>query len=292
MTTTSVTKGAVVVGVDAAAHTDAAIAWATRYAAEHRLPLTLVHGAGTFARLTSFDPTVTRQQMRIEGRRVTDDALAKAQKLMRSSGVEVEVRVQVLLAEGRDALLEAAADAALLVVGSRGRGTIASVLLGSVSVGVSAHAACPVVVARPGHDDGHVVVGVDGTESSVRALGFAFDTASWQGRKLDVVNTWGGGTPYPGGMVGEQRRVVTEDHRLLVAEALAGLAEKYPDVVVAEYVVENDAVDALVRASQEASLVVVGSRNRGDAAGLLLGSVSREVVEKAHGSVAVVRPGE
>ncbi|MGZ4493122.1 MAG: universal stress protein [Nocardioides sp.] len=294
--TRSVISGSVVVGVDGSPHSDAAIEWAARYAVEHRRPLTIVHAAGSIARVnTLVDPAVSRQSLRMAGRRITDAALAMIQEI----DPDLEVAVHMALAEPREVLIDAAEHAALLVLGSRGRGTIATFVLGSVSVGVSAHAVCPVVVVRQGRApldrpaegsaDGHVVVGVDGTESSAAALEFAFDTASWQHRRLDVVHTWGGDGPYPALLTYEQRRELMAEHELRVAESLAGFAEKYPDVVVGEYVVENDPAKALIAASERAALVVTGSRGRSDTASVVLGSVSRSVVEHSKCSVAVVR---
>lgn len=285
MTTASI-NGAVVVGVDGSPHSEVAIEWAARYAVEHNRPLTILHAAGSVARASTLDPSVTRQSLRMEGRRITDAALAIAQKAAPGH----DIRVHTPLLEGKDALIDASEHCHLIVVGHRGRGRVATVLLGSVSVSVSAHAACPVVVVRPDPaEDGHIVVGVDGTDSSMAALEFAFDMASWQKRKLDVVNTWGGDTPYPSGLVYEQRRYMNDEHSLQVAESIAGFAEKYPDVVAAQYVVENDPAKALEKASEAAALVVVGSRGRNDATAMLLGSVSRSVVEHASCSVAVVR---
>ena len=284
--TRSVINGSVVVGVDGSHHSDAAIEWAARHAQEHRRPLTIVHAAGSIARAnTLVDPAVTRQSLRMAGRRITDAALGAVQKI----APDLEVSVHMPLAEPRDVLLEAAEHASVVVLGSRGRGSIATFLLGSISVGVSSHAPCPVVVVRSVPEGGHVVVGVDGTEATSAALEFAFDTASWQHRRLDVVHTWGGEGPYPALLTYEQRHELMAEHELRVAESLAGFAEKYPDVEVAQYIVENEPAKALVAASEKAALVVVGSRGRGDAASVLLGSVSRSVVEHARCSVAVVR---
>lgn len=284
--TRSVINGSVVVGVDGSRHSDEAIEWAARYALEHRRPLTIAHAAGSIARVnTLIDPAVTRQSLRMAGRRVTDAALAAVQQI----SPDLEVAVHMPLAEPRDMLLAAAEHASLVVLGSRGRGSLATFVLGSVSVGVSSHAPCPVVVVRPSPRDGHVVVGIDGTEASFGALELAFDMASWQHRRLDVVHTWGGDGPYPALLTYDQRRELMTEHELRVAESIAGFTEKYPDVEVAQYVVENDAAKALVIASEKASLVVVGSRGRGDAAAVILGSVSRSVVEHAKCSVAVVR---
>jgi nucleotide-binding universal stress UspA family protein len=288
--TTAVINGSVVVGVDGSPHSEAAIEWAVRYAKGHRRPLTIVHAAGSIAREnTLVDPAVTRQSLRMAGRQVTEKVLGEVQKL----APDLEVAVHMPLDEPREVLLAAAQHASLMVLGTRGRGTIATFLLGSVSVGVSAHAHCPTVVVRASHaaETGHVVVGVDGTPASEGGLEFAYEMASWLGRPLDVVHTWGGDGPYPALLTYEQRKELMDDRELRVAESLAGFGEKYPDVAVAQYIVENDPAKALVIASEKAALVVVGSRGHGDAASVLLGSVSRSVVEHARGSVAVVHPG-
>ncbi len=286
--TTSVIHGSVVVGVDGSPHSDAAIEWAVGYARDHRRPLTLAHAAGSISRAnTLVDPAVTRQSLRMAGRRVTDQALAMVQRL--APGLEVAVHMP--LEEPREVLLAASEHASLMVLGTRGRGTLATFLLGSVSVGVSAHAACPTVVVRASTaaETGNVVVGVDGTDASEAALEFAYEMASWMHRPLDVVHTWGGDGPYPALMTYEQRRDLMDERELRVAESLAGFSEKYPDVTVSQFIVENDPAKALVIASERASLVVVGSRGHGDATAVLLGSVSRSVVEHGHGTVAVVR---
>ncbi len=79
--------------------------------------------------------------------------------------------------------------------------------------------------------------------------------------------------------------------RRMLAETLAGWAEKYPDVDV-HAVARHDMhpVLALVEESRDAGILVVGSRGRGGFAGLLLGSVSQSLVDNAQCPVAVVRP--
>jgi len=84
---------------------------------------------------------------------------------------------------------------------------------------------------------------------------------------------------------------VADEEDAVLAERLAGWGQKYPQVTVRRRVLRDGAVRALVDASRGAQLVVVGSRGRGNAAGLLLGSVSHGVLHAAQCPVAIVRPG-
>ncbi len=293
--TTTAAAGAVVVGYDATSHSDTALAWAVEYAEGHRRPLLIVHAAGMPTVYES--PTATsesRRELDVEGRRVADLALAQA----RSLASELEVRVQVYLGSARHVLPDCAPGAHLLVVGSRGHGSVGSLLLGSVSVGVSTQAPCPVAVVRePERRDpdsafaGRVVVGVDGSDTSPGALDVAFEMASERGLAMSVVHAWGGDYLYSERGFREAAHEIADEHERLVAERLAGYAEKYPDVEVTTRHDEGAAGRMLAAASRDAELVVVGSRGRGDAAATLFGSVSRYVVEHAGCPVVVVRRG-
>jgi nucleotide-binding universal stress UspA family protein len=291
--TTSAAKGAVVVGYDATQHSDAALDWAVRYATDHGRPLLIVHAAGVPVVYDTFSGTnESRKEMRIAGRQTTDRGLVR----VRERAPALEVDVHMALGNAHDALLSAAAEADLLVVGSRGRGSIASLLLGSVSVDVSSHAPCPVVVVRPEKDRarfgpyvGRIVVGVDGSDASMAALDFAYELASTEFKPLAIVHAWGASGVYKDLMSYEARLETAEEHELQVAESIAGYAEKYPDVMATQHQDEDDPSRTLVTASEDADTIVVGSRGRHDAAAVVFGSVSRFVVEHAHCPVIVVR---
>jgi nucleotide-binding universal stress UspA family protein len=161
-------------------------------------------------------------------------------------------------------------------------------VLGSVSQHVTRHASCPVVVVRaPYHPDAErVVVGVDGSTGSRKALEFAFDHASRSGAPVTAIHAWRDGAR------GDAREGLVEEIRAaerILAEALAGFADQYPDVKVTTEAVPVVPQRVLADASQAASLVVVGSRGLGAFAGLLLGSVSQSVLHHAQCPVAVVR---
>ncbi|GAA1403396.1 hypothetical protein GCM10009639_48190 [Kitasatospora putterlickiae] len=169
-------------------------------------------------------------------------------------------------------------EAALVVVGSRGLGRFGALLIGSVAVHLAAHADCPVLIVRGRPDpDGPVLVAVDGTGVGAEALGFAFAEASARRAPLTALHIAHPSTGRP-----------DQEERVL-AEALAGWREKYPAVEPRSEVVEAHTRPALLEASREAQLLVVGARGRGGFAGLLLGSTSQAMIQHAHCPVVVVR---
>ncbi|WP_319460894.1 universal stress protein [Micromonospora sp. RTP1Z1] len=189
-------------------------------------------------------------------------------------------------------LQERSAQAGMLVLGSRGHGGFGGLLAGSTAVSVTAHAHCPVVVVRDGQaaTSGPVVVGVDGSESSLLALGFAVERAEQRDVPLRVVRVW----EPPG-----ERRVppgfdpveATATERAAAENELARWRETFPDVEVDLRVSPGNPAALLVEASRDAQLVVVGSRGRGGLRGMLLGSVSQQLLHHARCPVAVVREG-
>jgi len=291
--TRNAAKGAVVLGYDGTPRSDAALDWAARYAMTHGRPLLITFAAGVPMAYDSFSGIQeNREDLRVVGEQILEAAVLRAQDL--APGLTVETRVA--LGNAHHVLLESAEGAHLLVVGSRGRGAFASMLLGSVSVDLSAHAPCPVVVVRPEKDRArfgpylhHIVVGVDGTEASRGALDIAFALASTERKPLAVVHAWGATGVYKDLMSYEARLEEAEEHELSVAESIAGYAERFPDVHVTQHQEEEDPARALVTASEDADLIVLGSRGRGDAASVVFGSVSRYVVEHASCPVLVVR---
>jgi nucleotide-binding universal stress UspA family protein len=119
-------------------------------------------------------------------------------------------------------------------------------------------------------------------------VAFAFDAASRRGVPLVAVHAWWDHLDRMVPLL-DWDLIETEEREVL-AERLAGWGEKYPDVAVGRLITPDRPARVLVEESRRAQLVVVGSRGRGAAAGLLLGSVSHAVLHRAHCSVAVVRP--
>ncbi len=136
---------------------------------------------------------------------------------------------------------------------------------------------------------GRIVVGVDGSETSQRALAFAVEEAKRRGAELEAVIAYRWVAYYPGlefAMVPPQSRAKVEVEALAVLlEAVAHLpADQQPETVA----VEGSASSALLERAEGADLLVVGSRGHGGFTGLLLGSTSHQVVSHAPCPVVVV----
>lgn len=183
----------------------------------------------------------------------------------------------------------------MIVLGSRGRGAVRSMLLGSVSAAVSTHADCPVVVCRPrrgGEDMPGVLVGIDGTREGLTVLDFAFRQAALRGLGLTVLHCFWDAVAAVAGH--RQRRGLPfqssdlEDLRVTVAESIAGFAQTYPDVRVTTRL-EHGLVDEVLAPRGEVwDLVVVGRHPVTSLSRVLTGSIAVAVLERAHSTVAVV----
>jgi nucleotide-binding universal stress UspA family protein len=184
-------------------------------------------------------------------------------------------------------LIDRSAEASMIVLGSRGHSAVTG-LLGSVSVAVSAHAHCPVVVVRGGAAaTAPVVVGVDDSAAVQSVLGFAVEQAAARGVPLRAIRGWAPVT----GLWEEalvETRAVPPDQRRPFDELIARWQEKAPGVEISgEAVVEHPAA-ALALASTTAQLLVVGTRGRGPLRGMVLGSVSQHLLRHSACTVAVV----
>ncbi len=221
------------------------------------------------------------------------EAEAGAQRV-REEHPDVSVSVVVEPGPAAAVVLEHAKDASLVVVGSRGGGGFMGLLLGGTSREIATHCTAPTVVVRQGRPaQGRVVVGIDGSPDSVGALAFAFDVASREGRQLLAVHTWdvppiGAITGVPSPEPPELVRDIANNEARAALEELSGFSQRYPDVVVEHRIVRGSPVKTLVAESDEAALLVVGSRGRGGFLGLVLGSVSHGVLHHATCNVAVV----
>ncbi|QOV41072.1 universal stress protein [Streptomyces ferrugineus] len=278
------------VGVDDTSYSWLAADWAAAEAQLRGCALRVVHAVGRSAD-TAYGETgvgLTEQVLR-GATRVLDDARA------RLAADRPGLPIDVVLArdDPADALLAAAQDADMVVVGTRGRGGFAGLLLGSVSRKVAAHAGLPVVVVRgeAGTSTGDdVVVGVrdDRDEEAVR---FALAEADPRGVGVRLIHAW---TPLAHtGLAVPQVSDLEEErhaHGQLLSHAARPVAE-YPKVPVDTELTVGSPAAALVEASAGAGMVVLPRHPVEGRLGLRLGTVVHAVLHHAECPVAVVPVG-
>ncbi|MGZ4614238.1 MAG: universal stress protein [Actinomycetes bacterium] len=287
---------AVVIGLDRSAPGRAAVEYGAELAHRRHLPLRLVH---------SFEPSQYSVRPTVGWTPNIEGVLRNAAQRLCDETVEVlgvvypdlEVTARLQPGSAAETLLEESERAEVVVLGSRGTGGFADLVLGSTTLHVASHARCP-VVAVPDPGDGEepvrhgVVVGVDGSEVSQTAIEYAFQAASEVHEKLVAVHAWYDPTRTGVGLMMPlvyDPMAVDNEERLVLAESMAGWSEKYPDVEVEHKVIRDHPVRALVVEGAGARLLVVGTRGRGAIRSLALGSVSHGVLHHATGPVAVVR---
>ncbi|WP_280305513.1 universal stress protein [Nocardia neocaledoniensis] len=276
----------IIVGVDGSAPALAAVSWATQEAILHRVPLHLVHAIGT-----GWDLGHRIGEVGLHNQSFRDDgaaALAAAERAAhREAGVNsVDVSTELALPAPVRALAKRSRSARLLVLGTRGMDVFDRAVLGSVSAALVRRSTCPVVVVPAAHTPAGsrpVLVGVDGSASSVRAVEVALAQAAARGVDVVALLAW----TRTGGPVTEHD---AQWAQAVLSASLAGYAQEYPQVRVHRSVLEGDPADLLLDAAGGAQLIVLGSRGRGGITGFTLGSVSRAVLDRAQVPVLVARP--
>lgn len=281
-----------VVGVDGSDPSLAAVDWAVEEAARHGLPLRLVH-ASLWERYEGGVPSFGRE--RPAEAVLAQHIVASGTERVRQRRPEVKVSSDVLPDDPVSALLAAGNEAWSLVVGSRGRGELAGLMLGSVGLVVAARAMCPVIVVRGGERNrqgafGRVVVGVGDLPHGPGAVRFAFREAEVRGSALEAVRAWRSPAPEHASPRNADDGMPAPEERASagLAEALREAVREHPDVDVRRGLVEGPAHKALLEASAEADLIVVGALRRHGHFGLQLGRVAHTLLHHAGCPVAVV----
>lgn len=294
----------ILVGVDGSARSERALRWGLREARVRDAAVCVVHVFDVPSLRGPLDREVPLEDEYAQAREHVDRMIAPLGR--RATAVPVDVKV-IPTTDHRSAaqmLQGASRHADLVVVGARGLGGFAGLLLGSVSQHVAAHASVPVAVI-PGPASagdarnilpGTVVVGVDGSASATAALRWAVDHAAAHGRPVTAVHVH---PPVPETLTAGIASGV--DHAVLdrlwtdgyadAQQALEDLVTKVTagtDVAVEAVVVRGTAPAhrLLQFAACHDGLLVVGSRGHGGFTGLLLGSVSLQCLH--HGTLPVV----
>ncbi|MGW3559334.1 universal stress protein [Streptomyces sp. NPDC000963] len=298
----------VVVGFDGSEHGLRALEWALSTAEGSGSPLVVAH-----VRPEGLQLGAARVESQGVVPELPDTVLTGVAAGMERRGPRVPVRYESLDGSVTDALAAVARGARLLVTGSRGRGGLASLLLGSTSRALAASAPCPLVVvphearaAVPGDGPGagRVLMGLHPEESPDEVPAFAFEEAHRRGVPLEAVTAFRLPPPQ-GALLAAPSPALqvppplppADDAEELVRgaereqeERLRPFAARWPDVELRPVVVPGDAAGLLVEGSRDAGLVVVGRHHRHHLGSLLIGSVAHAVLHGAHCPVAVVPP--
>lgn len=223
-------------------------------------------------------------------RRTAEAAVAQAVRRCGDQAPGVEVTGEVCEGDAVASLQEHRSEAGLLVLGASGQTGSDRVLLGSTASELLRNAGGTVVIVRGsgGAPHGPVVIGVDGSPESVRALRLGFEHAHRLHRPVVVVHAW---SDIPlaalAGHVDLDRGEVRERATAVLATRIADLHHEHPDVQVTTTVAADRPVDALLAQADTAELLVVGRHGRARSVGPL-GSVSHALAHYAPCAVAVV----
>jgi nucleotide-binding universal stress UspA family protein len=291
----------ILVGIDGSPDAEAALTWALREAALRTARLTVLYAFRVREFAWPLNREVSLDKERDEARAMVEESL---ERVVVPDRRDVDVDATAVTGRGAaDAILRHRGEAQLIVVGSRGLGGFPGLLLGSVSQQVAAHADVPVAVIPrhlevDGRDDGTraIVVGVDGSDASMRALRWAVDEARLRVVKLTAVYVYRSlrhAAPFDA-FVGIEQQQLEELESHARGTALDKLDTLLADAgdtsgVTVERRVESGSPAKVLTAdaADERTLLVVGSRGRGGFRGLLLGSVSQQCLHHARGPVVV-----
>jgi nucleotide-binding universal stress UspA family protein len=288
----------VIVGVDGSEESLLAVEWAALEARRYSAPLRIVSAPAAMPRMHAYhaSPAEIAAALRGISARALATAITRAEEVAPGRPVETGL----LTGPPAVAVADCGAGASILVVGARGAGGFAAMMLGSVSRYVAAWASCPVIVVREETTVVHreIAVGIRDPEDVTGTLAFAFEEAARRGADLVAVHTWyvlpaGPPASGPAGVLRlpDPAQVAAEARRHLIA-ALEQWHDKYPEVRVRQDIVRGHPARVLASYSARADLVVIGRHGHPAGPGPGIGSIQHAVLGHAHGPVAVVPSGD
>lgn len=278
----------VVVGVDGSQQSERALRFAAAEARRRHSGVLLMHAVHNVAPLAGVLPPFAVKEFAEVGRRLVDDA----ERLALDIDPAMEISKSVKAGSRVGVLADAGVHASAIVLGHRSRPLAARVLMSSTTTGVAARAHCPVISVPEdwieGSEAGRIVVGVDGSDAAHDALDLGFREARRRGACLVALHAWRLPTAYEGvGSAG----TAAEDWRTAAAAlmdtTLIPFRETYPDVEIEVDLRYEYAGPALLAASEDADLIVVGRRGHGAPWGIYLGSLARMLIREGKCPVEV-----
>jgi nucleotide-binding universal stress UspA family protein len=284
----------IVVGLDGSTESIAAARWAAREALLRNAPLHLVH-----AEEWSSPPGIPAASSDVR-RPWTEALLREAYDSLREEHPQLDITTESF--DGRPAvsLVGVAASADMLVLGSRGLGTLTGFVLGSVGMAVIQATERPIVLVRTAEDamphahgqhmDRDMVVGIDISRPCDALLAFAFDEASRRACTLRALHSWmlpplaGSGFAYNPEVTAQ----ITQSMNTGLDDMLKPWRDKYPTVHIDAQATVGRASEQLLETGSEAGLIIVGRRIRRSSIGAHIGPITHAVLHHAIAPVAVV----
>ncbi|MCU7723119.1 universal stress protein [Actinoplanes sp. KI2] len=287
--------GRIVVGIDGSQLSGNALEWAVaraRLGGEH---LELVNSYNLAAPVDFFGyhglATSQHLEWYIE---LSEQLLEAANARVRELAPDLTCTVTSQMGHPAHTLAAVSETADAIVVGRRGLGAAASALLGSVSNQLTVQAKCPVIVVGAGElpTEGPVVVGVDGSEFGTNALRYAIAEAAVRKTSVRAVvafDVLDGAVPADPELGARMRAGVQEDVVGTIGQALDEAQGNNPAAVSVDPVaVEGRAAEVILAHADDAQQIVVGTHGKGLIRRILLGSVSRQILNDADRPIAVV----
>lgn len=275
----------IVVGVSGKTSGHPAIAWAAQYASDLNREILLLHVVDITWGVVPADFAEkallsAEHQLRTEADRI------------RANYPGIRVHPRVVMGSPTQELLSGSSEASILVVGSHALERFGDYVFSTRAARLAAAAPCTVVIIPSGEVDvgAGVVVGADGSEASASAVEFAAAEADRFSEPLTAVYVWHAPDPWSDVPSVEWPAQPAEEDRLIVAESIAGLKERYPDLSVGTEIVTARPATGLYAASAGARMLVVGTHGRHGFAKFALGSVAQDMVLSMPCQVAVARP--
>lgn len=276
-----------IIGVDGSEHSRAALDWGLARATRTGAHVELLHVA---------DDSFLSESVAFlsEAQQAAEQMLMAEKEYARSTGFAGEIAGTAVVGHPIVEVEELSKGADLVVLGAHTGGKFAGSLFGTRAVKIAAVSHCPVAVIPAetvGEPKPAVVVGIDGSEAAKKAIAFAAEEASSRGVPMIAVYAWM--PPLTPGLEYLWSEELVESQRASAEEAIAigtaGLAGRYPDLVIERRIVQAPPVAALLQVAEDADTIVVGSRGRGGLSRLLLGSVSHGVLQALPRNTIVTR---
>lgn len=291
----AIPDGAVVVGIGNSDRDAECLAWAGSSAERSGSPLHILHAHDLSAELAAIDPVAGNvislgPDGDIGNTGLLDETLAAA----RERWPDVPITGSQPFVRPEQALIDASQIARLVVVGAARESVLQRFGLGRPALSAAMHAKCPVVIVPQGsraNPEGPIVTAIDGSTHSAAAAERAFWIAELRRAPLVAITTWN--VEVVDGMVvttpgTDAWNAVEAKYRAVADKVVEPLRASHPEVDATVEVVRASPAKGIAERSADAGLIVMGTRGRGGFKGMLLGSVSQQVLEMAKCPVMLV----